>query len=470
MKVEVSVGEAIDKLSILELKLKKITNENKQIEIQKEINALAECIQYKNYYLYYNLLMYVNEKIWDMTDLIKSSTVEDPKFAYLSNQIFEFNQKRFRIKNWYNLIASSDIKEQKSYSLSQCKIIINDSNTFYNKISEIIYLALEYDVVTIVSNFNDKVKTICKIPTILYSEYGNGASPSVGEGEQLESVTLVKDSDNINNNTIYLENFEIPYKDIIPICEFKPLIYISGGLLGDFVHQLSIINEQFLNTGRKGVLYIANDIGGENFKYGLTKTHEDTYKLVVKQNYIKMYKIFNNEPYDINLSIWRNGNISTTWDKIFLNTYNIPWGINKWINVPHDDIWKDTILINTTSYRPAYNINFLQICKIYGKSVKFINLNNVETELFKSMVGADNANFYSPTDLYELCIAINSCKLFIGNLSSPLAFAYAMHKKSVVGLCSGDQIRHLGLEQTMPNLIINSNINVVMGTIKQLCD
>ena len=63
--------------------------------------------------------MYVNEKIWDMTDLIKSSTVEDPKFAYLSNQIFEFNQKRFRIKNWYNLITSSDIKEQKSYSHKQ---------------------------------------------------------------------------------------------------------------------------------------------------------------------------------------------------------------------------------------------------------------------------------------------------------------------------------------------------------------
>jgi len=449
MKVEVSVGEAIDKLSILELKLKKITDENKQIEIKKEINALAECNQYKNYYLYYNLLMYVNEKIWDMTDLIKSSTVEDPKFAYLSNKIFEFNQKRFRIKNWYNLITSSDIKEQKSYSLSQCKIIINDANTFYNKISEIIYLALEYDVVTIVSNFNDKVKTICKIPTILYSEYGN---------------------DNINNNTICLENFEIPDKDIIPICEFKPLIYISGGLLGDFIHQLSIINEQFLNTGRKGVLYIANDIGGENFKYGLTKTHEDTYKLVTKQNYIKMYKIFNNEPYDINLSIWRNGNISTTWNKIFLNTYNIPWGINKWINVPYNDIWKDTILINTTSYRPAYNIDFVKICKDYGKSVKFINLNDAETELFKSMVGADNANFYSPADLYELCIAINSCKLFIGNLSSPLAFAYAMHKKSVVGLSSGDQIRHLGLEQTMPNLIINQDINVVMETIKQLCD
>ena len=42
MKVEVSIGEAIDKLSILELKLLKITNTSKITEIQKEIQALKE--------------------------------------------------------------------------------------------------------------------------------------------------------------------------------------------------------------------------------------------------------------------------------------------------------------------------------------------------------------------------------------------------------------------------------------------
>lgn len=41
MKIEVSIGEAIDKLSILEIKMKKISDENKKIEIQKEINVLS---------------------------------------------------------------------------------------------------------------------------------------------------------------------------------------------------------------------------------------------------------------------------------------------------------------------------------------------------------------------------------------------------------------------------------------------
>jgi hypothetical protein len=142
--------------------------------------------------------MYVNEKIWDITDIIKSSTVEDPKFAYLSNQIFEFNQKRFRIKNWYNLTTISNIKEQKSYSQSQVKIFINDLNTFYNKIPEINFLALEYDVITIVSGFNDKISQIIKIPTVSYSEFYN--------------VSI--------SNIIYLENFEIADKTLLHFFEF----------------------------------------------------------------------------------------------------------------------------------------------------------------------------------------------------------------------------------------------------------
>ena len=46
MKIEVSIGEAIDKLSILELKLKKINNEDKKKEIEKEIKVLDECYTY----------------------------------------------------------------------------------------------------------------------------------------------------------------------------------------------------------------------------------------------------------------------------------------------------------------------------------------------------------------------------------------------------------------------------------------
>ena len=448
MKVEVSIGEAIDKLSVLELKLTKIKDEKKCIEIQKEIDVLQECQIYKELSIYYKLLMYVNEKIWDLTDIIKSITPSDSNFANLSNTIFEFNQKRFRIKNWYNLTTQSDIKEQKSYSLSKCKVIIANEEQFFNKIPELIYLILEYDTVTIVSPINDKIKPIFTMPTILYSD-------------------KIDDQD----NTILLDQFKIPSDVPTNVYEFKPIVYASGGLLGDFVHQLSVINEHFLNTGRKGVLYIANNTGGDNFRYDLSKTYQDTYKLVTTQRYIKEYKVYNNEHYDINLSSWRASSLlfNGSWERIFQETYNVNWGKNKWIDVTVEDNWKDIILVNTTSYRNPYNVDFKKIYERYGDSVLFITLNQEEYTRFVDTYKIESVKCFIPNDIYSLCVAINSCKLFIGNLSSPLAFAYGMHKQSVVGLFSIDGKHHIGLDKSMSHLIIHTDKNVVMENIKTIC-
>lgn len=447
MNIEVSVGEAIDKLSILELKMIKIDDINKKIEIQKEINALNACHKYKECYLYYNLLMYVNEQIWDMTDIIRGVTVEDPRFASLSNKMFEFRQKRFRVKNWFNLITRSNIKDQKGYTPSRCEISISSKDVFYNKISEIIYLCLEYDVITIVSNFNDVIRSIFHIPTITYSTIND-----------------------INHATsILLENFEIPDKQLMHIFEFKPIVYISGGLLGDFVHQLSTINEHFLSTGRKGILYMANI--GDAFRFGLSRTYEDMVPVVSKQIYIKKYAIYNNEKYDVNLSDWRHSKLlyKTSWDKLFLNTYNVQWGAHKWLSVPVDDKWKDTILVSTNSYRPTYNIDYAQLFKTYGGNIKFIMLDPNEYNWFKHNYNIHNIDAYSPLSIYEWCIAINSCKLFIGNFSSPLAFAYAMHKKCVAGMSERDEIHQLGLDKVIPNVIHIFDKNAATEKIKQLC-
>ena len=206
MKIEVSIGEAIDKLSILELKLKKINNEEKKKEIVKEIKVLDECYAYiKKYEILYKLLIYVNESIWDMTDIIKSISITDSKFPLISNQIFEFNQKRFRIKNWFNILTISNIKEQKSYSLSNCNILIKDIEKFKQKIINIYLISLEYDSITIVSNFNTQIKDLINIPIINYIE-------SLSDKE--DKIDIIFDDYNteqiniksINNDRQILEN------------------------------------------------------------------------------------------------------------------------------------------------------------------------------------------------------------------------------------------------------------------------
>jgi hypothetical protein len=329
--------------------------------------------------------------------------------------------------------------------LSRCEISISSEDVFYNKLSEIIFLALEYDVVTIASNFNEKIKDIFHIPTVTCSIFNDTTSATA----------------------ISLENFEIPDKNIRHIFEFKPIVYISGGLLGDFVHQLSIINESFLRTGRKGILYIANI--GDTFRFGVSRAYADTFTIVSKQIYIKTYAIHNNERYDVNLSKWRQSELlnKTSWDNIFFNTYKVKWGVHKWISVPVNDEWKDTILVSTNSYRPTYNIDYKELFKTYGGNIKFIMLDPKEYNLFKRKY---NIDAYSPSSIYELCVAINSCKLFIGNFSAPLAFAYAMHKKTVVGISdNSDAIHQSGLNKVIPNIIQISDKNATTKKINQLC-
>jgi hypothetical protein len=445
MKVEVSLGEAVDKLSILEIKIEKIKDETKKIEIQKEIDALTECEKYKNT-LFYDLLLYVNEKIWDTTDQIKKITKHDTSFASLADAIFELNQKRFRIKNWYNLSDASSLKEQKSYDRVQCNVLIDDLSTFYDKLPVVYSICLDYDHVTIVSNFAETIQSVLNIPTVFYSETAD-----------------------VTEHSIDLKSYEIE-KEMLRPFELKPIVYISGGLLGDFVHQLSVIQEVFLRTGRKGILYISNDMGGDNFRFGLEKTYQDTYKIVSTQKYISDYKIFKNEPFDINLSLWRYHNIEIPWNRIFFNNYHIEWGIHPWIIVPYDPVWKDTVLVTTNSYHSVRNIDFSKLYKEYGHMIKFIDLSEKETTLFKNTHEIENLVLYKPLDLYEMCVAIKSCKLFIGNYSSPLAFAYGMHTPSIVGMCSSDDVRHVGLEKIMPHLTICPDMNLLSDIIKEKCE
>jgi hypothetical protein len=93
-----------------------------------------------------------------------------------------------------------------------------------------------------------------------------------------------------------------------------------------------------------------------------------------------------------------------------------------------------------------------------------------EHELFKRNYNLYSVDAYIPLSWYDLCVAINSCKLFIGNLSSPLSAAYAMHKKTVVGLCSGeDGTHHMGLQEIIPNLTSIPDKNETTEEIKRLC-
>lgn len=210
------------------------------------------------------------------------------------------------------------------------------------------------------------------------------------------------------------------------------IIYLSGGLLGDFIHQLSVINENYIITNKKGILYIANI--GDNFKNGLHRTYDDLYELVTRQEYIEDFKIYNNEKYDINLSEWRYYPRKDNLCNIFKTIYNIEWGKHKWLNnINKLDEWRDKIIINTVNYRFPDKEFFEPLKEIDLTNYVYVSIFKEEYEDFTIKTNL-NINYFCPNSLLELCIILNSCKKVIGSLSAILSIASGLHINCVYGI------------------------------------
>jgi len=220
----------------------------------------------------------------------------------------------------------------------------------------------------------------------------------------------------------------------IPITT-EVIIYISGGLLGDFFHQLSIIKENYINTGKKGILYLSNV---ERFRNDLATVYKDTYEIIILQEYILKYEIHNNQHFNINLSSWRQNKY--LWSRqiiyTFKDEYGIDFGKHKWLtNIENNIEWNDKIIINTTSYRFPDDPKHLAFYnKLFNEMPhdKIIFVSAIEEEYINFMNKTNlKINYYKPASLMDLCIVINSCKLFLGSLSSPMSIATALHKKCI---------------------------------------
>ena len=120
---EISAGELLDKISILEIKLDKIKEKESLVEINKEYESLNKT---KNSNLnltedlknLINKLKEINMKLWTIED--EKRTCEKNKdfgknFIELARQVYFNNDKRAKIKSEINKILGSNIKEVKKY-------------------------------------------------------------------------------------------------------------------------------------------------------------------------------------------------------------------------------------------------------------------------------------------------------------------------------------------------------------------
>jgi hypothetical protein len=149
----VSLGEAIDKLTILDIKLLKI-KDNRRNDVKIEYDMLYDKLKmFINVYPdLYNQMKHVNLLIWDMMDKLRDGCLDDNSYFIECKKCVEYNDIRFRIKNKINDRSRSTLKEQKGYLLNKIEINIQDGVSDKLLIKPIKYLSLVKDIVIICTN------------------------------------------------------------------------------------------------------------------------------------------------------------------------------------------------------------------------------------------------------------------------------------------------------------------------------
>jgi hypothetical protein len=122
ISIPVSIGEMIDKLSILQVKKTKVLDEEKLILINKEFELLYNfSLSYFNnpeVELIYTKLISVNTNLWDIEDNLRVMEKEkkfNDDFIELARKVYFTNDERFRLKNEINMFTNSEIREVKDY-------------------------------------------------------------------------------------------------------------------------------------------------------------------------------------------------------------------------------------------------------------------------------------------------------------------------------------------------------------------
>ena len=120
---EISAGELLDKITILEIKKEKIKDGQKLKDISKELSSLKKTSDEKipDKSEINNLvtnLKQINLKLWDIEEnkrLAEKNQKFDEKFIKLSREVYKTNDERAKIKLKINEILGSNIKEVKSH-------------------------------------------------------------------------------------------------------------------------------------------------------------------------------------------------------------------------------------------------------------------------------------------------------------------------------------------------------------------
>ena len=123
VNIPISIGDLFDKITILEIKKKKIKDNKKKIQINNELNLLKKIVKSKrlrtrSISLQVKKLKMINVNIWNVEDKLRkfeSNNSFNKDFIKNARKVYFMNDKRAELKNQINQLTHSKIIEVKSY-------------------------------------------------------------------------------------------------------------------------------------------------------------------------------------------------------------------------------------------------------------------------------------------------------------------------------------------------------------------
>jgi len=151
IRLPVSVGEAVDKWNILQIKRGAVVDSHKAAFIAAELQQLAPelepLLEQEPIRRLYAYLDYFNREIWTLCDAVRGAVI-DTHYAQHCINIIKYNDARFRVKNQINQWASSTLREQKNFNPQ--RLGVRWGGEIWDSVAPVVrYLSFCYDEVVL---------------------------------------------------------------------------------------------------------------------------------------------------------------------------------------------------------------------------------------------------------------------------------------------------------------------------------
>ena len=429
VQIFVSVGELLDKFSILSIKKERITNETSRQKVIEEIDSLCENVRLirKNEYInyLYLLLYYINSDIWELTDQIRESERKGSNIVSFSfySECFRKNEYRYRLKKKIDLLSNSKFQEQKEereeiINLNSIVLSVERASDILRYNDKIHFYASFYNqtVIVIPERYHKFCEKILSNPFVTFSE-------SFPEGIYYN----IRSSDCPNPFPGFLEKYNLRNT------KGKILNYLIGGRLGDMVHCLYVIFCNYLLYGIRGNLIITNNTKhlGDTFLKNPDEMVDEIKDIFVQQEYLSSFERNDNDDidFDINLNLFRKSPLLYThnWNEILSDTFGFPLQKRSFIHYFSKSLlWndlRDFVLIHrkTTEDRRCEELTpFLQNIVSKNKCLYIYFEGDINAEF------GQKVSYLEIPNLKELVPILQNAKFCISNQTGILAFAFAL--------------------------------------------